>query len=352
MGCCDGPQVTGAGYETLRQTIGRVEALRYGVGFEHSWTEEGWAPYRPVVMTDDAGQTFATTVATGSGIITGTGAGHGNHRVAYLRDCTTWADSEMTSLILPPVGWNNGGAQVGHFHRVRERLPGQWEAIAVWTAVVGGDYGLLNTRGVRFDGATLLQSDGDIASSADTPFIDRSLRIWGRQRFQFGSWINEYHALPTHLWGLSVGDLVTTTSVSGTGFNETAQPVTNVDRIGGIVQLADPSDTGAVAFAITPGGTLTPAGTSAEKRWAPYWLSTRVVGGTSSAATVEWMRWRYGEPQPDWSDARVQRKAIAANANVPELATAPGQCGLWGAHFHDGSAGMFGRARFREICRP
>lgn len=266
MGCCDGPEITGAGYETLRQTIAQVAALRYGAGFVHSWTDEGWSPFTPVTMTDDAGQVFATTVVTGTGVITGTQAAHGNHRVAYLRDCTDWVDSEVTSLVYGPVGWNNGGAQQGHLHGVREISPGVWEAIAVWTAVVGGGYELLNVRGVRWDGTTLLQSSGDAATSADQSYIDRALRLWGRQRFQFGSWINEYHALPPHLWGLSVGDLVTTTAVSGTGFNETAQPVTNVDRTGGIVQLVDPSDTGAVAFAITPGGLMAPGGVHSQKR--------------------------------------------------------------------------------------
>lgn len=355
MGCCDGPEITGAGYQTLRQTIGRVEALRYGVGFRHSWTDEGWGAFTPVTISADVGQIFSSTVVTGTGTITGTAAGHGNHRVAYLRDCTEWVDSEMTSLILGPTGWNNGGAQQGHIHRVREISPGLWEGIAVWTAVVGGGYDLINTRGVRWDGSTLFQSDGDAATNADRSFLDRGLRVHARQRFTFGQNVNEYHCLPVHLWGLNIGDLVTTTNVSGTGFNETAQAVTNIDRTGGIVQLFDPVESAVVAYAITPAGLLVPAGTNSQKQWAPFFLSSRVIGGTSSAATVEWMRWRGGDfadSRPDWSSPRVQRRAIASNASVPALATGRGKDALWGAHFHDGSAGSWGEASFREVCRP
>ena len=316
---------------------------------QHNWAVDGWAAFDPVTISVDVGQTFSTTAATGTGTVIGTGAGHGNHRVAYLRKGTDKIDGEIESLILGPIGWNNGGAQQGQIHRVREISPGLWEGIAIWTAVVGGDYGLINTRGVRWDGTTLFQSDGDIASSADTPYIDRSLRVWGRQRFQFGSWINEYHALPAHLWGLRVSDQVTITSVSGTGFNETAQPVTNVDPIGGIVQLVDPVDTGAVAFAITPGGLITPAGTSSQRKWCPYWLRSRVTGRDPFNQTVEWMRYRWGEPRPDWSDARVQRRTITANAGVPALAVSEGRDALWAAHFHDGSGGQWGDFRSQVV---
>jgi hypothetical protein len=352
VGCCDGTPLTSPDYQTLSETVGRVDALEYGTDLVHHWGTDGWGPFAPVLINADDAQVFATTVVTGSGVITGTQAGDGNMRVAYVRECTEWTDSEMTSLIVGPAGWNTINAQQGHLHRVREVSPGLWEGIAVWTAVVGGDYSLINTRGVRFDGATLFQSDGDLATSADSSSLDRGLRVEARQRFNFVSWFNEYRVSPLHLWGLAVGDIVTITSVSGTGFNETGVAVANADRVGGVVQVGDPSDTTTVAYAITPGGLIVPSGIHAQKRWAPFWLSTRVVGGTASAATVEWLRWRYGEPRPDWSDARVQRRAIASNANVPALATGPGLCGLWGAHFTGGSSGAYGQARFREVCRP
>lgn len=352
MGCCDGTPLTSPNYETLAETVGRVDALEFQTDLVHNWATDGWGPFVPVLINADGAQTFATTVVTGSGIITGTQAGSGNMRVAYVRDCTEWVDSEITSLIRGPTGWNTINAQQGHLHRVREVSPGLWEGIAVWTAVVGGDYSLINTRGVRFDGATLFQSDGDLATSTDSATIDRGLRVDARQRFNFVSWFNEYRCSPVHLWGLAVGDIVTITSVSGTGFNETGVVVANADRTGGVVQVVDPTDTTAVAYAITPAGLIVPSGVHAQKRWTPYYLRSRVVGGTASVATVEWMRWRLGDPVPDWSDPRVQRKAIASNASVPALATQAGKCGLWGAHFTGGSAGVWGEARFREVCRP
>jgi hypothetical protein len=312
----------------------------------HNWTTDGWEQFDPVTITVDVGQTFVTSVPTGTGLVLGTGAGHGNHRVAYLRKGTDKVDGEISATILGPVGWNAGGAQQGVIHRVRQISPGLWEGIAVWTAVVGGGYNLINTRGVRWDGVTLFQSDGDLASSADTTFIDRSLRVWARQRFQFGQWVGEYHALPAHLWGLAVGDVLNVASVSGLA-DETGRAATVADRISGVVQI-QPATTGAVAWAPVPAGTITPAGD--EKRWCPFVLRSRVVGHDPFQQTVEWMRYRLGEPPPDWSDPRVQRKAIAANASVPRLAVDQGLDALWNAHMHDGSGGRWGDLRFQAVA--
>ena len=360
-GCCDGGvPLTSPDYQTLVEHDAELNSLQARVPYEHDWALHGTTDWSPVTITNDAGQVFALTSATGVGTVTGTQAGHGNHRVAYVHSCPSVADGEMVSLVLGPSGWNAGGAQQGHIHRVREISPGLWEGIAVWTAVVGGGYELLNTRGVRWDGTTLFQSGGDVATSADSGFIDRRSRVYARERFNFGAWFNRYHVMPAAAWGqngqwgLAIGDLVTVTSVSGTGFDETNVAVQDMNPLNGYVQVQDPAETVAVPYAVSPDGIITPSSTSNQKRWTPYYLATRVVGGTASAATVEWMRWRYedgGPAWPDWSDARVQRKAIASNGSVPALATQAGQFALWGAHFHDGSAGSWGKVRMRGV-RP
>jgi hypothetical protein len=357
-GCCDeGVPLTSPNLQSIIEQQAELNSLATRVAYVHDWAVHGTDDFTPVVITDDDPQVFSLTAPTGTGTITGTVAGNGNHRVAYVHSCPAVADGEMTSLILGPTAFATTNAQQGHIHRVREISPGVWEGIAVWTAVVGGGYELINTRGVRWDGVTLQQSNGDIATSADTPFLDRSMRVYARERFQFGAWFNRYHVLPRNSWGqagqwgLQNGDLVTITAVSGTGFNETNVAVQEINASTGYLQVQDPADTGAVAYAVSPDGLIIPSSTSSQKRWTPYYLATRVVDGSASAATVEWKRWRYeeGPDGPDWSDARVQRRAITPSAGVPELATEPGQFALWAAHFHTGSAGSWGSVRFRQV---
>jgi hypothetical protein len=318
---------------------------------EHDWVGEGWGPFEAVVMSADGAQAFTQWVADGAGVLTATEPGAGNLRVAYLRDGTDWTDSEMTSLIVGPEGWNGiNNAQQGHLHRVREVEPGLWEGIAVWTAVVGGTYELLNVRGVRFDGATLFQSGGESATRADAGDIDRTVRVLGRERFQFiSTWINQFQCLPADLHGLGPGDIVSIADVSGDGFNEAAIAVGQADRAAGMVQIVEPTDTTTEAFVYTPAGLIRPAGVDGMKRWCPFWLSTRVRGGTDMALTVEIKRWRDRDPEPDWSDRRVIRHPIAAAGNVPALAPGPGLCGLWGAHFSSGSSASWGALHFRNL---
>lgn len=362
MGCCDqGTPLTSPNYQTLIEHDADLASLATRVPYVHDWGLHGTSDFTAVPISVDVGQAFTLGAVTGTGTVTGTQAGHGNHRVAYVHSCPDAADGEMVSLVLGPTGWNNGGAQQGHIHRVREISPGLWEGIAVWTSVFGGGYELINTRGVRWDGTTLFQSDGDLATSADLAFIAREVRVHARERFQFVTpWFNKYHVMPRNpysqvgQWGLAIGDLVTITAVSGTGFNETNIVVQDINVVGGYVQVQDPVDTGAVPYNITPDGVITPSSTSSQKRFAPFFMASRVVGGSASSATVEWKRWRYedGPIGPDWSDSRVQRRAIASNAGVPQLATQPGRFALWAAHFHDGSAGSWGQVRMRPVTVP
>lgn len=322
---------------------------------EHDWLRDGWVAFTPVTISADPGQVFATTTtAAGTGVVTGTESGHGNHRVAYLRSGTEWADAEVTSLVLPPGGWGGTNAQQGHLHRVREVSPGLWEGIAVWTAIVGGDYALLNCRAVRWDGSVLIQAPtGDPADASDAGEVDRTVQVVSRQRFSFlGSWINEYRCVPTHLNGLRVGDVVTVAGVDLTSFNLTDVPVANADRGNGVLQVVSPTVTGAVAWATTPTGSVRGSGVDAEKRWAPFWFSTRVVGGTGSAVTVLIKRWRPQDGEPDWSSPVVQRHTVIPGGSVPSVALGPGACALWTAHFNGGSSGSWGGVRFRRLTVP
>jgi hypothetical protein len=316
----------------------------------HDWDLDGWDPFTPVVISDDDPQVFDLTVASGRGVITGSVADNGNHRVAYLREGTLWADSEITSVIYGPGGtaWTGTNGQQGHLHRVREVEPGVWEAIAAWTAVFGGGYETINTRAVRFDGATLFQGDGDIATSADIPFIDRRLAIVSKERTTgFGLFFNNMGVTPAHLYGLAGGDIVTVDSTDAT-MDQTDIAVNGATPGTGVVQVVEPTTLSTSALAVDRGH-ITPSGVSRSKRWVPYVMSTRVVGGDATAAVLELKRWRLGDPEPDWSDPRVQRQDVTANAGVPTVPTEPGLCALWAAHFFGGSTGTFGGLRFRQI---
>jgi hypothetical protein len=317
----------------------------------HDWDlDGGWDPFTPVVISDDDPQVFDLTVADGRGVITGTEAGNGNHRVAYLREGTLWADSEITSVIYGPGGvpWAGNNGQQGHIHRVREVEPGVWEGIAAWTAVFGGGYDVINTRAVRWEGTTLSQSDGDIATSADRPVIDRQLAVISKERTTgFGLFFNNMGVQPAHLYGLVGGDIVTIDSGDAT-MDQTDIALNGATPGSGVVQVVEPTTLSTSALAVDR-GSVTPSGASSQKRWCPYVMSTRVVGGTSEAAVLELKRWRLGDPEPDWSDPRVVRQDVTANAGVPTVATEPGLCALWAAHFFGGSTGTFGGLTFRQL---
>lgn len=318
----------------------------------HDFARDGWSGFTPEVMSVDGDQVFDAAVVDGRGRITGTQAGDGNHRVAYLRAGTDWADSEVRSVIWGPSDdWSGTNAQQGHLHRVREISPGVWEGIAVWTAVFGGDYSLLNTRAVRFDGVDLLQSGGDdatIGAAIDT--IDRRV---GVVAVLIGAFTTHWYRFttPERLAHINnTGDTITVSGMSDDQFNHEDIAVDDVNNIpAGVIRVVGGSGTqGDWSFdGVGASPLITP--TSRQRRWVPYTLATRVIGGDSSAATVEWMRWRPEDGPPDWGDPRVQRRDIATNANVPELPVGPGLCGLWGAHFHTGSYGEFGQLEFRQL---
>jgi hypothetical protein len=317
---------------------------------DHDWDMHGWAPFTPVTITEDAATSASQSVVGGKGVLTGAGVGGGD-RIAYLRSGTEWLDSEITSLIIGPTGWVGNNAQQGHLHRIRPISPGSttYEAIAVWTAVFGGGYNLLNTQNVRFDGTSLLQGGGPGASSADAGYIDRTARITAIDRFQFINWISEYTladaALLSHL---IAGDLVTITGTADATMNETNVAVLGQANIAtSQVQVQDPAHTTAVPLTFS-GGSIVP--TSNEKKYCPYWLSTRVRGGSAASVTGQWKRWRHNEPEPPWSDPRVQTFTCVPDVDIPAgPPAAAGFCGLWNAHVSNGSTTQWGPVRFRKL---
>lgn len=332
--------VTGTG-QTISNTITR------------DWAVDGWSKVTPVTITSDPGQVFTTTAANGRGTVTSAASAAGNHRVAYLFDNTTCTDSVLTSLIVGPGHtWNGTNAQQGHLHRVREVTPGLWEGIAVWTSIVfGADYSFLHHSSVRFDGTTLNQSDaGGVGfGTTDAALLDHQLTVRAFTRVNVFVWANDFYVLaPNLLTNYQVGDLVAIAGLADGTFNEASIAVAATGA--NVVRVIEPTTTGAVAY--TPAntlGTITPVGVDAMKRWAPFWLSTRVIGGTAASVTVEAKRWRPDEREPDWADPRTQRDTLLPNAGVPAVAVGPGRCGLWAAHMSANAAVSWGTVRTDRI---
>jgi hypothetical protein len=350
VGCCDGSPLTSPNFEQLADALARE-------GIEHNFYRDGWTDFDAVTMTAHGSQAFTTSVdSRGRGVVTGVNAGNGSHRVAYLRDRTDFADQEITSVIWGPTAdWDGTNAQQGHLHRVRQIGPTTWEGIAIWTSIVfGGDYSWLHVSPVRWDGVTLLFGTGPASGNfeaADVSYVIRTSRVLGFQRFNFISWFNTYTMSdPRRLEHLETGDIVTISSLADATFNETNIPLSSGPSIqNALVTVVEPSSTSAVAYTPSGGGDVAPSGVDLQKRYTPMVLCTRVVGGTAASAVVQGKRWRLGEPVPDWTDARVQRGIVTPSANVPTIPT-DGQCGLWAAHFHDGSGGAWGDLRFRCVA--
>lgn len=281
-------------------------------------------------------------------------AGAGNFRTVSLHPLTEWADCEFTSLIWPPSQWTGNNSQMGHAHRVREISPGVWEAINIWTSVVfGGDYRTLHVAATRFDGEVSLQSatENDTGSgSGDSVFIDRRAAVVAHQRFDFGGPINVYRVdltfrLADHL---ETGDLVTIDEMADATFNMTEEPVANVADYR-TLQLNDPVTSTDEPWTVDFSGRVVPAGVDSQKRWTPYFLSTRVVGGDSSRVPVEIKRWRLGDAEPSWGDERVRRIDVVPNGNVPSMPVGPGRHGILDAHVHSSTSQRWGDLRFRKI---
>lgn len=326
---------------------------------EHQWQRHGWMPLTPITVTADGTQSFTQTVANGRGTLTSTQPTNGSLRRIYTHNATNWTDSEITSVIYPPVGWNGtigapgNNAQQGHVHRVRQVSAGLWEGILIWTSVVaGGDYGYLHCAPLRFDGTSVfLGTNNGAFGWTDAGYVDRTVRVVGHLRHTvFGLWFNEYTvAQPERLRYLASSDTVSVVNMTDATFNETGVAINGVSTDTAVIQVIDPTHTAAVSYTPDGGGSIAPVGASSQKRWTPYVMATRVMGGTATEVPVEVKRWRLGEAEPDWSDQRVCRGLAQVNGTVTQAALGPGLCGLFGAHFHNGSGGQWGDVRFRQL---
>jgi hypothetical protein len=334
----------------IQATYATQSSVDSAIGVVHDWDLNGWTPFTEVVITADGSQDFTKTVDAGAGKVAGTLAGNGNHREAHMLAGTDWVDSEMTSLIFSPVGWVSGGAQQGHIHRMREVSPGLWEGIAVWTGVFGTDYRGLNIRGVRFDGTTLLQSGGDAATGADSDYLDRRMLVRATERISFGSMIQQYRVVDADkLLHMAVGDIVDAESFVDSSFNQTDVAIGGIDHTTGNISITDPESGPVVGLTAVYNGRITPDSTNGQKRWTPYWMTTRVRGTSTASQIVEVKRWKPEDREPDWGDPRVLRRTILSNANVPDLAIGQGHCALWIAHFISTSSGKFGKVTAKEL---
>lgn len=328
------------------------------LGIVHDWTEDGWGPFTPSIMTDaaivnGAPQIFTTTVINGAGVVTGTQPAPAvDHRVAYLHNDTWFEDSEITSLIYGPgagVVWSGANAQQGHIHRVKETSPGVMTGIAIWSSVAFGlDYAFLHVKLVDWDGAVLGQAATTLDSGSDSSFINRRLSIINKQRTTaFGLFFNEHRVTRPDLYGMAAGDIVTIDSTDAT-FDEIDIAVNSINTNQGMVQVIEPI-TGSTSPLAVDFGTIIHSGGSSQKRVTPFWLSTRVRTVSPTTVTVELKRWRPEDPEPDWSDPRVRRGTLVADGGVETMPTGAGRCALWTAHFFAGSNAAFGTCRFRRL---
>jgi len=320
---------------------------------EHDWGRSDWSSLNPVVITADGAQSFATSIVDGKGRLSGP-LSNGSLRVAYLLPNTNWADSEMRSVIWgPATTWATNNAQQGHLHRVREYSPGQWEAIGIWTSVVfGGDYSYLHVASVRWDGTynSLKQSGGSMTGAQDSSYIDRTLSIINIQRWQFVSWFNQYHAIqPDRFKFITTSDTVTASDFADATFNETNKNLFGIDLNLNKFIIVDDTDTNAVDPTHVGAGIIRPSSGSLQKRWTPFVMATRVIGGDANTVPIEIKRWRLGEPEPDWGEPRVRRGTVTSNGTVPSLALGPGQNALWNAHFYNGSGGDWGNISCHKL---
>jgi len=320
---------------------------------EHDWGRSDWSSLNPVVITADGSQSFATSIVDGKGRLSGA-LSDGSLRVAYMLPNTNWADSEMRSIIWGPTSaWATNNAQQGHLHRVREYSPGQWEAIGIWTSVVfGGDYSFLHVASVRWDGSynSLKQSAGNMNGAQDSSYIDRTLSIINIQRWNYGIWFNQYHAIqPDRFKFITTSDTVTASDFANTTFNEVDKSLFGIDLNLNKFIIVDDTDTNAVDSTHVGAGIIRPSAGSLQKRWTPFVMATRVIGGDANTVPVEIKRWRLGEPEPDWGEPRVRRGTVTSNGTVPSLALGPGQNALWNAHFYNSSGGDWGNISCRKL---
>jgi hypothetical protein len=316
-----------------------------GAETEHDWNVDGWAAFTQVNVNPHGSDSSAASVqAPGRGRVTGTGTS-GNRRDAWLRDDTEWEDSEIRSLwSTPSPATGSPAPQMGHIHRAVEVSPGVWRGFVITNNIAGAAVQNTNLNIWQFDGAALTLGSNGASMSHETA-LRRDIVVRAVDRFQFVSWFNRYQCEPFHLYDMVASDEVDITDMSDTTFTQADITPSSIDKVGGVVALVDPTDTGAVALKAATGKIVLPL----YKRYWPRWVASRLIGNKLYVKS-----WRSTEPEPGWGNATYVGTADFAGVNIPSpnVAAAPsgaGFCGLISAHLQTNAYIEFSQVSFRRL---
>jgi hypothetical protein len=288
----------------------------------HQWAIDGTTGWTQQVISAHGPQTQALSVVSGRGRMTAGAATEGNFRAAYLRDGTSWENSEMESLIGDPDLFQAGDlAQWGHLHRVQEDAvtPGLFHAFAILTDASILSPHILRLIVITYDGVNLnLGSEELLMDVLDA--ADRRLVI--RRAVRAGNVVTLHFSEP---WtrGYRVGDLITVAANTDATFNIASAALTGVNTMRNTLTYAQ-----VVANATdeVAGGLVTATLQSQAKYAVPFKLATRLDGNTVRA-----MQWRPEDAKPDWGDpSRVATRVFAAGTIPPHSGV--GSCGLFAGH--------------------
>jgi hypothetical protein len=317
--------------------------------FTHEWGESTWDPFQVETINPSGSDSFAYSVVSGRGRVTGTGTG-GNRREAALHRSALFGDqSEVRSLWWGGSMWDTGGSgatpQLGHIHGAWLDDLGVWRGYVVTNNIFLSDQNTINAnlwswpnRGPDPNGLVL----GSRGASKVMP-VDRQMALVGRARVFFFGWLNQYYVSPPErLVGLVPGlDRITIDSLDST-FDETSILVAGVDVAASNVSVVEAVHTSG-SGRTTDSGTVTPVG---ARRYWPYWMATVLDGPVMRAKC-----WRLGDPEPDWSDPTNVVTADFVGANLPtpavdRIGPRRGYSGVIAAHLRNGAYLEFGDLSF------
>lgn len=331
------------------------------------WIVRGWTDFDEFLVNDDVplgtDTTQTVSVVAGRGRITNSST-QGNMRKWYLHDGTAgWMDSEICSLwygsdVFSTSGTNPSSAQAGHVHRAYTDGSSITRAIVVTNNMFLSDVNVVNSNVWNSDPAypyntrLKLGTLGGQKTLSDMA-LQKRLKVHGVMRYIFGSSYNEYKVSPANLHGLYAGVVC--------NVDVTLDATFDIASTGVAINGAD---SGAVSFLDTEAGTavtdkyetgyILPTTVSARRYW-PYWVKSRLIGSKL------WIKvWRELDVEPDWSNAAHVSEYDFQGANDPDAdddypadgalyPTAPGKCGLVGAHIRNTRYLEYGKTTFRKL---
>jgi hypothetical protein len=226
-----------------------ISELDSRTGFVHQWGQEGWTGFDEVVVTQDAAQVFAYSVANRRGRFTGTVGGTattngpGNNRAFMLREGTRWADSEITSLWWGPNRFSLSNQaptrrpQMGHVHRGQVGIDGKIRGIVAWYNIfLGPNPEAINLNLWESDGVTLTQGTGGAAGSMSN--VNRAAIIGHARRINVFDVAQLRLVPPYSASGIPNGAAVGVTEMTDTSFNHPATvTISSGSRSGGTTTI-------------------------------------------------------------------------------------------------------------------